>query len=240
MKRSLKSRYQILMIIFFGIFVLESALILLAVINPVSLYQLRENIHSIVILFIFVLFVYFLVLFYYIPYKYEQGLKQIYQIMDEISEGKYQIDLELKTLHQYSEIADLITAMQKMMSIVIRFDSLKAEKIFEHHQRIQQLTNMLPEGCLIISLIGEILYVNEALKQEFPELTENLNIIETLLPTYIESELKPLILTSLRSGENIKQQPFSIGGEDKSYSLSSSIVRNRKGQPVGAVFVITA
>lgn len=228
------------MIIFFGIFILESALILLAVINPVSLDQLRENIHSIVILFIFVLFVYFLVLFYYIPYKYDQGLKQIYHIMDEISEGKYQIDLELKTHLQYAEIADLITAMQKMMTIVIRFDSLKAEKIFEHHQRIQQLINMLPEGCLILSLIGEIQYVNETLKQEFPELAENLNIIETLLPAYIESDLKPLILTSLRNGENIKQQTFIVGVEGKPYNLSGSIVRNRKGQPVGAIFIITA
>jgi signal transduction histidine kinase len=240
MKRSLKSRYQILMIIFFAIFILESALILLAVIKPVSLYQLQENIHSIVILFIFILFVYFLVLFYYIPYKYEQGLKQIYQIMDEVSEGKYLIDLELKTHNQYDEIADLITAMQKMMSIVIRFDSLKADKIFEHHQRIQLLINMLPEGCLILSLIGEILYVNEALKLEFPELTEDLNIIETLLPAHIEKELKPLILGSLRNGENIKQKSFSVGEDGKLHYLSSSIVRNRKGQPVGAVFVITS
>jgi len=238
MKKSLKTRYQTLFLIFFAVFLLESALILFTVFNPISLAQLKADVQSIVILFILIQFIYFVVLFYYIPYQYDRAYKEIYQILQEISEGKYQIDLDLKTYNQSIEIQNLIIALQKMMNIIIKFDSLKADKIYEHHQRIQMLINMIPEGCMLLTIIGEIVYINDFVKEHFPELSENLNILENLLPGYIEDGLKPTMIESIKTGNNLHDKIIDIKPLERKFRLNSSIVRNRKGQSIGAIFII--
>jgi signal transduction histidine kinase len=238
MKKSLKSKYQVLLLIFFAIFILESALILLTVFNPIGLNQLKADIQSIVILFMLFQFIYFVVLFYYVPYQYEHSLKEIYQVIHEISEGKYQIDIDLKTHHQSEEIRNLMLALRRMMSIIIKFDNLKTDKIYEHHQRIQMLINMIPQGCLIITITGEIVYCNSYIKEQFPALYENLNILETLLPEYIEVELKPLMIESIKTGNNLHDRTIKIDALKTTYVLNNSIIRNRKGQSIGAIFII--
>jgi hypothetical protein len=37
-------------------------------------------------------------------------------------------------------------ALQKMLNILMRFDMVKADKIYEHHQRITQMINILPSA----------------------------------------------------------------------------------------------
>lgn len=240
MKKSLKNRYQILLLIFFAIFIIESALILISVLSNGDMARLKADLQSIVIMFIFVQFIYFIVMFYYIPYQYERANREIYHILQEISEGKYQIDLEAKTNNQSDEISSLIKALHRMMNIIIKFDSLKADKIYEHHQRIQMLINMIPQGCLIMSIIGEIVYINDFMKKNFPALTENLNIMETLLPDYVESELKPMMGESVKTGNNLQNVKVTISSQNKSYLLNSSIIRNRKGQTTGAIFIVVS
>ncbi len=238
MKKSIKSRYQVLILIFFAVFILESVLILLSANAPIRLQQLKTDLQSIVILFLMFQFVYFVVLFYYVPYQYDNALKEIYKMMSEISEGKYQIDLDLKTHQQGEEIQNLMTALDKMMKIIIRFDNLKTDKIYEHHQRLQMLISMLPEGCLIITIIGEIVYCNDFIKENFPALSENLNILETLLPEYMEDDLKPIIIDSIKTGNNIHDKILSINSLKTAFKLNSSIIRNRKGNSIGAIFII--
>lgn len=238
MKKSLKKRYQILLLIFFAIFIIESALILVTVLSNSTTARLKADLQSIVIMFVFVQFIYFVVLFYYIPYQYERATREIYHILQEISEGKYQIDLEAKTYNQSEEITNLIKAIQRMMNIIIKFDSLKADKIYEHHQRLQMLINMIPQGCLIMSIIGEIVYINDFVKKNFPALSDNLNILETLLPDYVEDELKPLMMESLKSGNNLQNKKLTISAQDTAYLINSSVIKNRKGQTMGAIFII--
>jgi signal transduction histidine kinase len=237
MKKSLKSKYQILLLIFFSIFILESALILIAFNAPMSIDQLKGSIQSIIILFMLVQFIFFVTIYYYIPYQYDHALKEIFKLIHEISEGKYQVDLDLKTQNQSLEITNLMTALQRMMNIIIRFDSLKADKVYEHHQRIQTLINMIPQGCMIVSVIGEIVYINEFVKNNFPVLSENLNLLETLLPDYIEDELKPILIDCIKSGNNLHNKRLNIQVSDIAYNLSSGMVRNRKGQTTGAIFI---
>lgn len=238
MKKSLKTKYQVLLIIFFAIFILESALILMTVLSPIRLLQLKTDIQSIVILFLLLQFVYFVVLFYYVPYQYDYALKEIYKMMNEISEGKYQIDIDLKTHKQGEEIQNLMYGLYKMMNIIIRFDNLKTEKIYEHHQRLQMLINMIPQGCLVITIIGEIVYCNDFIKENFPVLHENLNILETLLPEYMEDELKPIMIDSIKTGNNMHEKLVDVASLNSKYVISNSIVRNRRGQSIGAIFII--
>jgi signal transduction histidine kinase len=238
MKKSLRAKYQLLLLIFFIVIIAESAVILVVFHTPMSLEQLKGSIQSLIILFIVIKFVLFVGLFYYIPYQYEHALKEIHRIIHEISEGKYQIDLEQKTLNQNLEIKDLMIAMQKMMSIIIRFDALKTDKIYEHHQRLQALINMMPQGCMIVSVIGEIVYINGTMMKAFPALVENLNIFETLLPDSVENEFKPILIDCIRSGRNLHSLPLKIKSSDNVLTISSSIVRNKKGLTTGAIFIL--
>lgn len=238
MQKSLKSRYQTLLLIFFIIVIMKAAMLLLVLHGQQNLMQLKDSIRSVIILFMLVQFIYFIIMYYYVPYKYDRALQELYQLIQEISEGKYQIDLEAKTHNQSKEISGLMVAMQKMMNIIIRFDSLKADKIYEHHQRIQSLINMIPEGCLIISIIGEIVYINDFVKAKFPALSENLNILESLLPEYIEDDFKPLLVESIKSGTNLHDKKLLIKTTGESIAINSSIVRNRKGQAIGAIFIL--
>jgi signal transduction histidine kinase len=238
MKKSLKNKYQYLLFIFFAIFILESILIILTILRPIPLQQLKLDIQSIVIFFIFVQFIYFVILFYYVPYKYEVAYREVHQLINEITEGKYQIDFDLKTYLQDAEIQSLIKAMQRMMDIITRFDNLKSEKVYEHHQRLQLLINMLPQGCMIMSAIGEVVYCNNYIKDNFPVLIESLNVLETMLPEHLETSLKPLIADSIKYGNNLHDTEFEIASLGKRFLLNTSIVHNRKGQITGAIFVI--
>jgi signal transduction histidine kinase len=239
MKKTLRSKYQFLLLIFFAIFILESALILIAFHSEYNLVQIKGSVQSIIILFMLVQFIFFVTIYYYIPYQYDHALKEIYRLIHEISEGRYQIDLEIKTQNQSEEISDLMAALQKMMNIIIRFDSLKADKIYEHHQRIQTLIKMIPQGCMIVSVIGEIAYMNDFVKDKFPTLSENMNILETMLPDYIEDGLKLIIIDSIKTGNNIHNKHLEIKSADNAYKISSGIIRNRKGHTTGAIFILT-
>lgn len=238
MKKSLKGKYQYLLFIFFGIFILESVLIILTILRPISVEQLKLDIQSIVIFFIFVQFIYFIILFYYVPFKYDLAYREVHQLINEIAEGKYLINFDLKIYNQDAEIQSLIRALQKMMDIIVRFDNLKADKVYEHHQRLQMLINMLPEGCIVMSAIGEIVYCNNYIKDTFPVFTESLNVLETLLPEYLEKNLRPLISDTIKYGNNLHDKPFLIPSLNRTFLLNSSIVHNRKGHLIGAVFVI--
>ncbi len=238
MKKSLRKKFQIMMVLFFGLFIVESILIILAVMMPLNIQQMRLDIQFIIILFMFITFIYFIILFYYIPYKYDHSYKALHQIFGEVSEGNYQIDLDLKTHLQDEEVQNLIIAFDKMMNIIQRFDELKVEKVYEHHQRLQGLLSLIPHGCMIVTTIGEIVYLNEQVKAEFPVFEENLNIIETLLPEKYETSMKPVIVEGLSSGVNLHQREVVIIPEEPSYKISSTLIKNRKGQSTGAVFLI--
>jgi len=238
MKRTLRLKYQILLLIFLAIIILETVLVFSALIITKNPILLKSKVQFILILFFLIQFVYFIVLFYFIPHQYERALKEIQNIIKEISEGKMQIDYELVTHNQDLETVNLISAMERMMNIIIRFDNLKTDKIFEHHQRLQALVNLIQEGCLIITIIGEIVYLNDFVTRNFPALSENLNIIETLLPDYLEDALKPRIIVSLKNSENIHDDIIEISQLNSKFKVNSSIIRNRKGQTAGAVFTI--
>ncbi|HOD17251.1 MAG TPA: hypothetical protein PKJ14_01210 [Candidatus Cloacimonadota bacterium] len=237
MKKSLQSHFRLLLFFFFLVSILESVLIFLAVRQTDNPQKLVSDTHLLVLLFLFIQFVFFVILYYYIPYQYSRAFEELKKIMKEISEGKYQFDLENRTAHQAREIADLMSALQDMMNVINRFDSLKTEKISEQHIRTQQLINMLPQGCLIMNITGEILYVNRVAAKFFPELTENLNILETYLTQTVETEFKPLLINSIKSGENLHNRKLGISELGITLNINSSIVKNRKNQPTGVIFL---
>jgi len=177
MKRSFKARYHILIAILFGIIVLQTLALLFSVARAQDLTTLANDIHSIVIIFVFIIFVYIVILYNYIPFRLHKAIREVEQLIEEISNGNYQIDIDSSIYDQDKDFQELIYALDKMLGIIIRFDQAKADKIFEHHQRLQLLINLLPQSILITGANGDVVYCNEPLRKRFPMISETVNLM---------------------------------------------------------------
>ncbi|HOG26579.1 MAG TPA: hypothetical protein PLI24_00540 [Candidatus Cloacimonas sp.] len=238
MKRSLKAKYHTMIAILFGIIVLQTVILFFAVAQATDLTTLASDIHSIVIIFVFIIFVYIVVLYNYIPYRLHKAIHSVQQLVEEISSGNYQIDIDSSIYDQDKDFQDLIFALEKMLGIITRFDQAKADKVFEHHQRIQFLINLLPQSILIASSNGDVVYCNEPLRKRFPMISETVNLNELIWKDDYHARVFSVIIDALRYGNNL----YNVIVEDVVYlhraRINGSIIRNRKGLSTGAVFVL--
>ena len=238
MKRSFKTRYHILIAILFGIIVLQTLILLFSVAQAQDLATLASDIHSIVIIFVFLIFVYIVILYNYIPYRLHKAIYEVEQLIEEISSGNYQVDIDSSIYDQDKDFQELVNALNKMLEIITRFDQAKAEKIFEHHQRLQLLINLLPQSILITGANGDVVYCNEPLRKRFPMISETVNLNELIWKNDYYSRIFSVIMDSLRYGNNI----YDVIVEDVVYlgkvRINGSVVRNRKGISTGAVYVL--
>jgi signal transduction histidine kinase len=238
MNRSLKSKYHFLIALLFGIIALETAFLLYAVAQAKDLYTLAGDIHSIILVFVFGLFVYIMVLYNYIPFRLHKAIREIGSLVDSISNGNYQLDIDSSVYDQDTDFQDLIYGLEKMLGIIMRFDSAKAEKIFEHHQRIQLLINLLPESILIVGANGDVVYCNENMRKRFPTISEMVNLNEVIWNNDYHARIFSVLMDAIRYGNNI----YNVLVDDLIYlgkaTINGSIVRNRKGLSTGAVYVL--
>lgn len=238
MKRSLKSKYHFFIGIMFILMVLQSASLLIAVSQAKNLMGLASDIQSIVIIFLFGGFVYFVFLYNYIPFKLHKAINEVEKLVEQISNGNYQIDIDSSIYDQDKDIQQLIFALEKMLGIVSRFDQVKADKIFEHHQRIQLLINLVAHTVLITGANGDVVYCNEPFRKRFPLIAETMNLGEVIWKDDYHVRIFSVITNALRYGNNIS----NVVVENLVYlgrvSISGSIVRSCKGISTGAVFVM--
>jgi len=238
MKNSLKSKYHILIAILFGLITLQTIFLLVAVGNAKDLYSLAGDIHSIVIVFVFLIFVYIMVLYNYIPFRLHRAIKEVGSLVESISNGNYQLDIDSTTYDQDKDFQDLIFALDRMLGIIMRFDQVKADKIFEHHQRLQLLINLIPQAVLISGANGDVVYCNEHMRKRFPMISEMVNLNELIIKTDYHTRILSVMIDALRYGNNI----YDVVVEDLIYlgkaRINGSIVRNRKGISTGAVYVL--
>jgi signal transduction histidine kinase len=238
MKNSLKSKYHILIALLFGLITLQTIFLLVAVGNAKDLYSLAVDIHSIVIVFVFLIFVYIVVLYNYIPYRLHRAIKEVGSLVESISNGNYQLDIDSTTYDQDKDFQDLIFALDKMLGIIMRFDQVKADKIFEHHQRLQLLINLLPQAVLISGVNGDVVYCNENMRKRFPMISEMVNLNELIIKSDYHTRILSVMIDALRYGNNI----YDVVVDDLIYlgkaRINGSIVRNRKGISTGAVYVL--
>lgn len=238
MKKSFKRRFQISMLLMLALVILQTVLVFITLNNASRLSELVNDLQTILIIFMFVIFVIFVVMLYYLPYKLRKSLKEVEDLIEQISQGDYKIDIDFSTYDQDADSLRLILALDKMLKIIMRFDQVKADKIFEHHQRINQLINILPQGILVISTSGEVAYCNDRLRVMYPILNEVSNINEFILNDVFDSRLFNTISTALRHGKNLYDEKVRGDHSDPQATLNGSIIRDRKGFATGAVFVI--
>lgn len=238
MKRSFNFKYHLLIIILFGIIVLESLLLLVTLSGSAPIQTMVGDMQSIITIFVFIIFVYLVVMYNYIPFRTHKAIKELHNIVDEISNGNYNIDIDSSMYDQDKDIQDLILALQKMLVIVARFDQVKADKIFEHHQRIQQLINLISDYIIITSINGDLIYCNEAFRKDYPSINEMSNLNELIFKEDFNRRLFDTVLDALRYGNNLYDIRVSDATGSKCMIVNGSIVRNRKGVSSGAVFIL--
>lgn len=238
MKRSFKRRYHTLLMILLGIVLLQSVLIFFTLSKTSSLKEMVGEIQTLLIIFFFIIFVYVIIIYNYIPYRNRRAYREIGRLIEEISQGNYQIDIDSTLYDQDGDVQELILSLQKMLNIIMRFDIVKADKIYEHHQRIYQLINILPQGILILSISGDVIYCNDRVRIHYDFITEGINLNETIFPNPFDSRVFSAISHSLRHGTNLYGELIQDDKSGRRVIIDASIIRNRKGQASGSVFAI--
>lgn len=238
MKRSMKQRYHLMLGILLGLIVAQFLVILFTISQANNLYTLASDIQSILIFFLFVIFIYMVVMFNYLPYRLSRSINKVKALIDEISNGNYQIDIDSSLFEHDSDFEELLFSVQKMLDIIMRFDAAKADKIYEHHQRISQLINLLPELVMIATVNGDIVYINDVFRAKFPAISETTNLNEVIHKNDFYTQIFETITESLRFGNNVYDHKVDIEGSSQTALIKGSIIRNRKGTVSGGVYIL--
>ncbi|HPF09463.1 MAG TPA: hypothetical protein PL020_07010, partial [Candidatus Cloacimonadota bacterium] len=238
MKQSLKKRYHIMISILFLIILLQLVIVLYTISQASDIYHLASDIQSIMIVFVFGTFVYLTVIFNYLPYRLHRSVRKVQDLVEEISNGNYQLDIESSLLNQDRDFQDLILALQKMLDIIMRFDAAKSDKIYEHHQRIGQLIDLLPVTVMIVNINGDLAYLNDKFRQRFSSVDEQSNLKELLFKDEFYANIFDVLQDSLRMGNNIYDEYLMDATGSQHVLIKGSIIRNRKGNASGAVFTL--
>ncbi len=238
MKRSIKQRYHLMLGVLFALIAIQFAVILYTISQAQDLYTLASDIQSIMVVFLFVIFIYITVIFNYLPYRLSRAVKRVVELIDEISNGNYQIDLDTSLFEHDKDFQELIFSLQKMLEIITRFDSVKADKIYEHHQRISQLINLLPDLVMIATVNGDIVYINDIFRKQFPGISETSNLNEVIQKDDFYAQIFDSITESLRYGKNVYDERIEPEGSARTALIKGSIIRNRKGIASGGVFTV--
>ncbi|MDZ4183064.1 MAG: hypothetical protein U1B83_09320 [Candidatus Cloacimonadaceae bacterium] len=238
MKHSLKTRYHLLISILFGIVVLQAILLLFTLNQSTNMREMVSDMQSIIIIFTFIIFVYVIVIYNYIPYRLRKAFKEVGGIIEEISHGNYNIDIDSSTHDQDSDIQDLILALQRMLHILFRFDQVKADKIFEHHQRIQQLINLMNQCVLITSISGDVVFCNDAIRRRWTMISERVNLNELIFKNSLDVNIFSALTDALRFGNSLVNHSIEDKEGKQSALINGTMIRNRKGAATGSVFII--
>ncbi len=238
MKRSLKTRYHTLISILLGIILIQALLLLVSIAQAKDLQTLVSDIQSIVIIFVFITFVYIIVIYNYVPFRLRKSYRDLRNLIDEISHGNYNIDIDSSLYDQDSDVQELILALQKMLKILLGFDQAKTDKIFEHHQRLQQLINILPQGVIIASVNGDIVYCNDSIRKRYASISDMVNLNELIFKNEFDQKVFDKLTEALRYGNNLYNEKLSDAGFHRHALINGSIVRNRKGAATGGVFIL--
>ncbi len=238
MKLSFIARIRLLLGILFLLILLQFALVLAGINGATNIFSLASDIQSIMLAFSFLIFLYIVFLINYLPFRLRQSEKRLEALIAEISKGDYKIDIASFIADEDPNFHPLITAIGEMLKRIDRFDDAKAAKVFEHHQRIMLLLNLLSQECLILNIDGEIIYMNDSFRRQHPEIPDNCIIGEKIIRDDGEAAVFDTISEALRQGNNVYDFKAVSNNNLTRLCLNGSIVRDRKGNPDGGVFLI--
>jgi len=241
MKSSFTRKIRLLIIVLFLISVVQAGIILHLIGNFTSIYDLKIDIQNTVFITVFIQFVIVMIMIFYLPVFLHKAFSEIHNILKDISQGIYNIDIDLELFRKSAdkEFFSIIVAIKEMLKSVLNFDRLKKDKIVEHHNRILAILNLTEDGFMALDMKGNIIYINDKILDTFPAIIEKSNMIDTNFPPEIENNIKKYILNILKSKTKQQPQQYFMHSMKRHLVLNSGIVRDSNGQPAGVVIGFT-
>ncbi len=241
MKTSFMGKIRILIIILFLISLIQRLIILKLMLNFNDPVILRQDIQNTVLITIFLQFLLTVIIFFYLPVFLHNTFSEIHQILKDISQGNYKIDIDLENFEKNldREFYAVILEIKKMLRSIITFDKLKKEMIMEHHSRIISILNLTENGFIIVDINGNIVYINDHVTGVFSAISENINILETNFPPDIENNIKKYIQNLIKFQTKQETHMFFLPILKRHISLKSAIVWGVNGEMTGAVVSIS-
>ncbi len=239
MKISISNKIRWYIALLFFLTILQGGIILKIIHNSVIPSELKQNIQNTVFIISFIEFIMVLIFFFYIPGFIKKSFSAIRKILHTIEQGNYMLSSEEISYTKISEIDSIIYELTKMLKAIREFDTLKKEKIVEHHNRIKGILRLSKDGFLILDLKGNIIYMNDIVSDIFPSISENSNMLETNFPPEIENNIKRYIINVFKEQTNIKSNQFYVPSLKRHITLESVLVRNSEGKVSGAVIALT-
>lgn len=240
-KRSFYKSINISLIIMLITYLLQVLILIYQFNSGNPLEQIVNDSKNILYSFMILFIIYYISIIIYQPIKMRKTIKQLQHIFDEFRKGNYEYDLDNVSENVEKEYSPLVEAVKKMMANIIQFDKLKKIKISAHFGKIKALLSVMSDGALIIDNSGEILYVNEVMKDRFNklELEENQDFLDTVYPESFEKTIKKYVMDVISKAEKREACTMYIPEMDLEFTIKSALYKNSNGDFLGAVFVIT-
>jgi PAS domain S-box-containing protein len=247
MNLSFTAKIRLIIVLLFIISLIEG-LIILSMLNGASadvlngnITQLKMDIQNTIYITVFFQFVLAMILIFYIPVFLHRAFAEIHQILKDISQGLYSIDIDLDSFQNRvdNEFYRVIVSIKAMLESVLTFDTLKKDKIIEHHNRIISMLNLSHDGFIILDINGNIVYMNDNISDTFGAIAEGQNIFEQNYPPEIENNIKKYCKTVLKSKTKQQYVQFFVPALKRHVGQNSAIVRDVGGNAKGAVIAIT-
>ena len=237
MKVMIKKRIALYLVLILALSALQYLLVTL------SLSQYREmrftynEVRTILLIFLIVQVFVVIFLISFLPNYFRKMLSGISSIISEISRGSYNqnIDLEEYRRNYDREIVEVVESVKKMLTIILKFDSLKKDKIQEQKGRIIALLNLTENGFMILNQKGDIVYTNHLVKEHFPNMLEEINILEANFGLEIDNNVKKYATEIIKTQSKARQKQFYMASMKRHISLRSELVRDADGNFIGTV-----
>jgi len=177
----------------------------------------------------------------YIPLFLQKAFNEMHQILKDVSQGIYNIDISLEEYQKTTdkEFFAVLSSLKEMVKSIVKFDKLKKDKIVEHHNRIQAILNLSEDGFFILNSKGDIVYSNDILLETFHAMQGKISITDSNFPPEIENNIKKYAISVIKVGSKQDSLNNFFPSLKKHITLNSAIVRDSAGVVCGAVIALT-
>lgn len=240
-KRSFYNSINVSLLIILVTYIFQVVILLFQFSSDHPIEKISNDSKNILFSFLLLFIIYYITIMIYQPIKMKKSIKQLKHVFDEFRKGNYEYDLDNLTETIEKEYSPLVETIKKMIANIIQFDKLKEVKISAHFGKIKALLALTSDGAMIIDKSGEILYINEVMINRFRNLglEENKDFLDTMFPDYFEKTIKKYIQDVLINKE--REEPCAMVMPEINLELiiKSALYKNRNGDFLGAVFMIT-
>ncbi len=178
---------------------------------------------------------------FFAPSKVVVPFRKLVAAIQEVQGANFNVSVHMGG---EDEIAELGNEFNKMVEDIRVFDDMKIKKIAFEKRKLDALANMIHSGVIVISVEGEILYMNRTL-YEILGLTSERVLHVALKESPLPKELKELFRESIDRKDRFEERKWNFTYKDKndiqvrqSVQVSFSPIRNHVGDIVNFVILM--